>query len=128
MTTLCLIHGWASNAHIFDRLRRRLPESWISTFSLDAGAARPAFSVYFNVSAEGELSAPETKIERVFIETNLRIQDIEPHFNSETGIGNAAEPQFPHHADLIYLLNLAHALQKRRDRYHLGAIARSTSR
>ena len=94
-----------------------LPESWISTFSLDAGAARPAFSVYFNVSAEGELSAPETKIERVFIETNLRIQDIEPHFNSETGIGSAAEPQFPHHADLIYLLNLAYTLQKRRDRY-----------
>ena len=28
MTTLCLIHGWASNAHIFDRLRRRLPENW----------------------------------------------------------------------------------------------------
>jgi hypothetical protein len=94
-----------------------LPESWIGTFSLDAGAARPAFSVYFNVSAEGELSAPETKIERVFIETNLRIQDIEPFFNSETGIGNAAEPQFPHHVDLIYLLNLAYTLQKRRDRY-----------
>ena len=94
-----------------------LPESWISTFSLDAGAARPAFSVYFNVSSDGELSAPETKIERVFIETNLRIQDIEPHFNSETGTVSAAEPQFPHHADLIYLLNLAYALQKRRDRY-----------
>ena len=94
-----------------------LPESWISTFSLDAGAARPAFSVYFNVSPDGELSAPETKIERVFIETNLRIQDIEPFFNSETGIGSATEPQFPHHADLIYLLNLAHTLQKRRDRY-----------
>ena len=28
MTTLCLIHGWASNAHIFDRLVRRLPENW----------------------------------------------------------------------------------------------------
>lgn len=98
-----------------------LPENWISTFSLDQGAARPAFSVYFNVSAEGELSAPESRIELVPIETNLRIQNIEPFFNSETGIGSADAPQFPHHADLIYLLNLSHELQKRRDRYEADA-------
>ena len=94
-----------------------LPENWISTFSLDEGAARPAFSVYFDVSADWELSTPESRIELVPIETNLRIQNIEPHFNSETGIGSAENPQFPHHADLIYLLNLSHELQKKRDRY-----------
>lgn len=94
-----------------------LPENWISTFSLDEGAARPAFSVYFDVSADWELSTPESRIELVPIETNLRIQNIEPYFNSETGIGSAENPQFPHHADLIYLLNLSHELQKKRDRY-----------
>ena len=94
-----------------------LPENWIAAFSLDAGAPRPAFSIYFDADAEGNLSAPETRIERVPVETNLRIQDIEPLFNSETGIGSADSPQFPHHADLIYLLDLSHKLQRRRDRY-----------
>lgn len=93
-----------------------LPENWISAFSLDEGNTVPAFSIYFDIDSEWNLSAPESRIELVPIETNLRIQKIEPFFNSETGVGSADNPQFAHHADLLYLLDLAYELQKKRDR------------
>lgn len=99
-----------------------LPENWIAAFSLDAGHTPPAISLYFDIDAEGNRSAPVSRIERVRIADNLRIQHIEPFFNSETGTGNPANPQFPHHADLIYLLDLAHKLQQQRDRYDPAAV------
>lgn len=94
-----------------------LPENWISTFSLDEGKAVPAFSIYFDVDENWQLSEPTSKIELVPIETNLRIQHIEPFFNSETGVGSADNPQFKHHAECLYLLELARELQKQRDRF-----------
>ena len=93
-----------------------LPKNWISAFSLDEGKIVPAFSIYFDVSSDWQLSEPISKIELVPIETNLRIQHIEPFFNSETGVGSADNPQFKHHADCLYLLELSHELQKKRDR------------
>lgn len=93
-----------------------LPAHWIAAFSLDEGKTVPAFSIYFDVGADWQVSAPESRIELVPIETNLRIQNIEPFFNSETGVGSADEPQFAHHADCLYLLDLARELQKQRDR------------
>ena len=93
-----------------------LPKNWISAFSLDEGKIVPAFSIYFDVSSDWQLSEPISKIELVPIETNLRIQHIEPFFNSETGVGSADNPQFKHHADCLYLLELSYELQKKRDR------------
>lgn len=93
-----------------------LPENWIAAFSLDEGKVVPAFSIYFDVDENWQLSEPTSKIELVPIETNLRIQHIEPFFNSETGVGSADNPQFKHHAECLYLLQLAHELQKQRDR------------
>ena len=92
-----------------------LPENWIKTFSLDEGKNVPAVSMYVDISPEWQLSEPETRVELVPIAHNLRIQQIEPFFNSDH-IGKAEQPQFPHHADLIYLLELAYELQKKRDR------------
>lgn len=92
-----------------------LPENWINTFSLDEGKTVPAVSVYFDIQPDWQLSAPETRLEMVPIEHNLRIQNIEPFFHSDN-LGNPNQPQFPHHADLIYLLNLAREQQKKRDR------------
>ena len=57
-----------------------LPKNWISAFSLDEGKIVPAFSIYFDVSSDWQLSEPISKIELVPIETNLRIQHIEPFF------------------------------------------------
>ena len=94
-----------------------LPENWIAAFSLDAGAYRPAVSIYFDVDGEFNVGEPTCKIEAVNIAENLRIQTIEPHFNAETGLDEAGEMMFAHHQDLIWLHQFAVALQKARGKY-----------
>ena len=94
-----------------------LPENWIAAFSLDAGAYRPAVSIYFDVDNEFNVGAPTCKIEAVNIAENLRIQTIEPHFNAETGLDEAGEMMFAHHQDLIWFHQFAVALQKARGKY-----------
>ena len=94
-----------------------LPENWIAAFSLDAGAYRPAVSIYFDVDSEFNVGAPTCKIEAVNIAENLRIQTIEPHFNAETGLDEAGEMMFAHHQDLIWFHQFAIALQKARGKY-----------
>ena len=94
-----------------------LPENWIAAFSLDAGAYRPAVSIYFDVDADFNISAPTHKIEAVYIAENLRIQAIEPHFNTETGLDAEGQAMFNHHQDLIWLHQFAVARQKARGKY-----------
>lgn len=94
-----------------------LPENWIAAFSLDAGAYRPAVSIYFDVDSEFNVGEPTCKIEAVNIAENLRIQAIEPHFNAETGLDEAGEMMFAHHQDLIWFYQFATALQKARGKY-----------
>lgn len=94
-----------------------LPENWIAAFSLDAGAYRPAVSIYFDVDSEFNVGEPTCKIEAVNIAENLRIQTIEPHFNAETGLDEAGEMMFAHHQDLIWFHQFAVALQKTRGKY-----------
>ena len=94
-----------------------LPENWIAAFSLDAGAYRPAVSIYFDVDSEFNVGEPTCKIEAVNIAENLRIQAIEPHFNAETGLDEAGEMMFAHHQDLIWFYQFAIALQKARGKY-----------
>ncbi|HFC6348187.1 ribonuclease catalytic domain-containing protein [Neisseria lactamica] len=94
-----------------------LPENWIAAFSLDAGAHRPAVSIYFDVDNEFNVGTPTCKIEAVNIAANLRIQAIEPHFNAETGLDEAGEMMFAHHQDLIWFYQFATALQKARGKY-----------
>ncbi|KPN73970.1 ribonuclease catalytic domain-containing protein [Neisseria sp. 74A18] len=94
-----------------------LPDNWIASFSLDAGAYRPAVSIYFDVDTDFNISAPEHKIEAVYIAENLRIQAIEPHFNTETGLDAEEQAMFNHHRDLIWLHRFAVARQKARGKY-----------
>lgn len=94
-----------------------LPENWIAAFSLDAGAYRPAVSIYFDVDGAFNVGALACKIEAVNIAANLRIQAIEPHFNAETGLDEAGEMMFAHHQDLIWFYQFATALQKARGKY-----------
>ncbi|OSI35041.1 ribonuclease catalytic domain-containing protein [Neisseria dumasiana] len=94
-----------------------LPDNWIASFSLDAGAYRPAVSIYFDVDADFNIGAPEHKIEAVYIAENLRIQAIEPHFNTETGLDAEGQAMFNHHRDLIWLHQFAVARQKARGKY-----------
>ena len=97
-----------------------LPENWIAAYSLDAGAYRPAVSIYFDVDNEFNVGAPTCKIEAVNIAENLRIQAIEPHFNAEGGLDEAGEIMFAHHQDLIWFYKFAIALQKARGKYESG--------
>ena len=107
-----------STAYFPDGKITMLPENWISAFSLDEGAYRPAVSIYFDVDAEFNLvGEPVNKIEAVNIAENLRIQAIEPHFNAETGLDAAGETMFNHHQDLIWFHQFAIARQKARGKY-----------
>lgn len=92
-----------------------LPDNWIAAFSLDEGDARPAMSIYFDVDEAWQVSNPQCRIERVWIADNLRIQAIEPHFNSTQG--SEGGDAFAHHQDLAWLLKLAIELQKQRGKY-----------
>lgn len=97
-----------------------LPENYLAAFSMDEGVTRPAFSIYFEVDEAGQIQKTESCIERVTVEKNLWIQEIEPYFNSETGIGDADAPQFPFHSELIDLYHLARQRQTLRDRLEQG--------
>lgn len=58
MITLCLIHGWASNVHIFDRLRHHLPNDWqIITPNLPGHGDRLAQET-FNLTTLSDEIAP----------------------------------------------------------------------
>ena len=124
--SLAIKQGDKMEKNIMDRLSTvyfpggkitMLPENWIAAFSLDAGAYRPAVSIYFDVDSEFNVGEPTCKIEAVNIAENLRIQAIEPHFNAETGLDEAGEMMFTHHQDLIWLHQFAVALQKARGKY-----------
>ena len=91
-----------------------LPESFIHYFSLDQGKVCPAVSLYVEISAQGELldQLPETKIELVPIETNLRLDDLEESVNEESLMDPAAG--LPYQKELSILWNLAKFLHSKR--------------
>jgi len=94
-----------------------LPENWIQTFSLDEGK-RPVLSLYVEVDADFQVaSTPQTRLENLTIKHNLRIQDIEPHFNADTGLSENEPVQFPCQPQLRWLYRFAVERQKQRDRY-----------
>jgi len=70
-----------------------LPEEIVERYTLAAGRAAPALSLYLDVAADYRLLGHETRIERVPVVANLRHHDIEPLFNAETlaaGLGEFA--------------------------------------
>ncbi|WP_373740948.1 ribonuclease catalytic domain-containing protein [Neisseria sp.] len=111
------IFGRQSTAYFPDGKITMLPDNWIAAFSLDAGGFRPAVSIYFDVDADFNVGKPVSRVEAVNIAENLRIQAIEPHFNTETGLDAEGEAMFAHHQDLIWLHRFAVALQKARGKY-----------
>ena len=60
-----------------------LPDAVIAQFSLDAGSARPAVSIYVDVDAQGDLidQSVQTRIELVPIAANLRLEHLEESVN-----------------------------------------------
>jgi exoribonuclease-2 len=65
-----------------------LPSTVIDVFSLNAGQARPAISLYITLLNNGELDPavpPRSVIEKVWMDTNVRLNQIE-HLVNETSI------------------------------------------
>ncbi len=61
-----------------------LPEDVVKPFSLDAGETKPALSLYIEITPAFEIIAHETRLEKIKIADNLRHDELEPFFNSET--------------------------------------------
>lgn len=90
-----------------------LPDEVVETFTLKAGDAQPAVSMYLEVSAGFDILRRESKIERVRLAANLRHDEIEPFFNEETA-GKADAPDYPWKDELTWLWHFANALEARR--------------
>ena len=102
-----------------------LPENWIDTFSLNEQSYRPCVSVYFHLDENAQfVGEPKSKIEQVWIEKNLRIQEIEPFFNRVSGSLPTDADKFPFHHELKMLLPIAIGLQKQRGKYDENAPVR----
>jgi exoribonuclease-2 len=91
-----------------------LPEEAIEPFSLNAGHERPALSLYLDVAADLSIVHRESRVERVHIVENLRHDALEPYFNEAT---LAEDSGHPYWARLLFLFNLAEALEKARGKY-----------
>jgi len=91
-----------------------LPESTIRPFSLDAGEVKPALSLYLDVAADYTVLHRESRVERIKIADNLRHDTLEPYFNEQT---LQADSGHPYWSRLLFLFNLAEALEKARGKY-----------
>ena len=96
-----------------------LPDEVISQFSLDAGAERPALSIYFNVAA-GDLSirGHHSRLERVKVAGNLR----HFHYAALTSIlpaGGRAGLEYEN--ELATLWRFANALEAKRGKPSVNA-------
>jgi exoribonuclease-2 len=88
-----------------------LPEEVVSTFTLAAGSARPAVSLYLDVRADLTIVGHESRVECVPVVANLRHHDIEPFFNEATLSEDGHGPDFPWKKELTLLWELATVLE-----------------
>ena len=106
-----------STAYMPGRKYTMLPEDVIARFSLDHGAAQPALSLYFEISAEGLPKAVHSRLERIPIAANLRHAQYDT-LNAAFEEGRAAG--LAYEAELRALWRVALALEKRRGRPSAG--------
>jgi exoribonuclease-2 len=84
-----------------------LPDSVIEQFSLDAGAPRPALSIYVDIDSEGitKRDSLQMRTEMVPMAANLRLEDIE-HLVSEESLGDDGA-SYPYRTELAILWKAA---------------------
>ena len=106
-----------STAYMPGRKYTMLPDDVVARFSLDHGAAQPAVSLYFEVSAEGLPLATHSRVERITIAANLRHAQydlLNDAFESGTKAG------LPYEEELRELWRIAVALEAQRGRPSTG--------
>ncbi|HEX5125399.1 MAG TPA: RNB domain-containing ribonuclease [Rhodocyclaceae bacterium] len=86
-----------------------LPDAVVEQFTLSAGSARPALSLYVDVNADYSIAGHSSCIERVPVAANLRHHDIEPVFNDTTLMDGG--PDFPWKRELTTLWEFACVLE-----------------
>src|SRR5439155_5150953 len=60
-----------------------LPDAVIQVFTLVAGDARPALSLYVDIASDGTPLRHETRVERVPIAANLHLSNLDESFTRE---------------------------------------------
>ncbi|MEC5385403.1 RNB domain-containing ribonuclease [Uliginosibacterium sp. H3] len=89
-----------------------LPDDLVEVFTLGAGSARPAVSLYVEVNSDYSLGGMRSCIERVPVAANLRHHDLEPVFNEETLANEfAGTPDFAFKRELSVLWEFATVLE-----------------
>jgi exoribonuclease-2 len=86
-----------------------LPDEVLDRFTLSAGSARPAISLYLQLAADLTVVGRESRVEQVPVVANLRHHDIEPLFNEKTL--SSGGPDFPFKRELTLLWKLACVLE-----------------
>ncbi len=87
-----------------------LPDSVIEQFSLDAGAPRPALSIYVDLDADGIVNQDtlQMRAEMVPMTANLRLEDVEHLVNEESLLDEGVS--YPYRKELAILWRAAKLL------------------
>ena len=87
-----------------------LPDSVIEQFSLDAGAPRPALSIYVDLDADGIVNRDtlQMRAEMVPMTANLRLEDVEHLVNEESLVDEGVS--YPYRKELAILWRAAKLL------------------
>jgi exoribonuclease-2 len=92
-----------------------LPDAVVQAFTLSAGRAAPALSLYVRVDESSlELRGFETRIERLTVSDNLRHDQLD-HVVSEASLQGRASADYRHAAELAFLYRLAQHLKAQRE-------------
>ncbi|MBS1169955.1 MAG: ribonuclease [Burkholderiaceae bacterium] len=90
-----------------------LPDELVERYTLGAGQARPALSLYATLDpADWSVLATETKIEQVPVANNLRHNDLDHLITPESLAANDGD--YPHKAEIALLWQWAQALEQAR--------------
>ena len=94
-----------------------LPESLVARYSLDAGSAMPALSLYLDIDPTGrDILASHSRIERVPIAANLRHEVHSESVTEQALADDAAAAQLPFGSALAVLWKVTLASVARRER------------
>lgn len=98
--------GRLSTVYMPGRKITMLPEPAIAAFTLAAGDARPALSLYVEMTPEGQAVRHATRVERVPVAANLRLAEIGEAFAAD--LPSPDDPEWT--AELRVLWRLARSL------------------
>ncbi len=90
-----------------------LPDEVIDIFTLQEGDYRPALSLYIIIDRQTqEIVASETRVESIFVKSNLRHNTLEEHVTEDALASGSGD--YPHKDDITVLWPFAQALFEKR--------------